>query len=90
MVNVRHRSNSLACTSGSIFKMPTLGNGRSLVKSIEMLSGLQLAAKGKLFCLLPFSEATMNAEAHSAPDNNFKVIQGTIENGHNKTLGILL
>ena len=35
-------------------KMPSVRNANSLVKSIEMPSGLQLAMKGKLFCLLPF------------------------------------
>ena len=31
--------------------MPKLRNARSLVKRIEMPSGLQLAMKGQLFCL---------------------------------------
>ena len=36
--------------------MLTLRNARSLVKSIEMQSGLQLEMKCKLFCLLPFEK----------------------------------
>ena len=39
-----------------ISKMPKMRNARSLVKSIEMPSGLQLAMKGKLFCLLHFEK----------------------------------
>ena len=64
--------------------MITERNACSLGKSREMPSGLQLTCNGKLFYPSKnalFSEGTMNAETHTASEENVKVIQGRVAPG---------
>ena len=57
-------------------KMPTVRNGRSLVTSRKLPSGLQIWGKSPLNALF-----SVDADTDSASDENVKVIQGRVAHG---------
>ena len=59
--------------------MPKVRNGRSLVTSRELPSGLQIWGKDQLNAL--FSVGTMKADTDSASAESVKVIQGRVAHG---------